>query len=318
MDSTTQQRKQQRTETPSPEVDDKPDITKRRRSSQLDLLSGSSMHADDPNVQEMLARLSTDEVETAARATYEYVKHPSLQTRDAYAARVCRRYLESKHGDVDLATEKVKSTLQFRRDYDLEGIMKAFEDPNSDYAAPLQKNLSDRKFYVQGFDREGRSTLFFIPRCTRSFDKEWHLKEALYSIERAIACSKAGDSTINAVVDFSGFSLTKHCPPIDIGKEFLTTLRSHYAGQINKIFLLDCPTSFSMLWTIFSPFVGTNTRDKIKFLSGDNSKSELTDLYDLGEMPSFMCPGGKKNRELDIEEYLFDIPFDQAFDDTHQ
>lgn len=295
--------------------EDQARMMKRRRSSQLELL-GYYKHEKDSKVLQVLSSLDHDEIETAARACYDYVQHPSLQTRDAYAALICQRYLESKNGDVELATEKVRKTLQFRKDLDIEGLMKAFDDPQSEYAAPLQQQLSEQKFFVEGYDKDGRSTLFFIPRNTREFDKEWHLKEALYSMERAIACSKADDFTINAVVDFSGFSLTKHSPPIDIGKDFLTTLRSHYAGQINKIFLLDCPTSFSILWTIFSPFVGTNTKSKIEFISGSSGKSKLLEFYDLEEMPSFMCTGGQKNRELDMEEYLFGLRFNQAFDEA--
>lgn len=290
-------------------------MSKRRRSSTLEL-GGHYQAEQDSEVLQILEQLSNEELETAARASYEYVQHPSLPQRDMFAARICRRYLDSKQGDVELATQKVKKTLHFREDYDVEGLMKAFDDSHSDYATNLQKNLSEQKFFVQGYDKEGRSTLFFIPRNTRGFDKEWHLKEALYSIERAIACSKSQDHTINAVVDFSGFSLLKHSPPIDIGKEFLTTLRSHYAGQINKIFLLDCPTSFSMLWKVFSPFVGTNTRSKIQFVTGEKNKAKLVDLYDLEEMPSFMCPKGGKNRAFDLEEYLFELKFDEAFDET--
>jgi hypothetical protein len=346
---------------------------KRRRSSPHDLVVVERMsgighdqqeqdHADGSyEIQGMLEHLSSEELETAARACYEYVKKNRLpclssndktkrQQRDIYASHICRRYLHSKRGDVALATRKVKKTLQFRNDYDLEGLMTAFDDKNNNSYCRLQKNLSERKFFVQGYDKEGRSTLFFIPRNTRGFDKEWHLKEALYSIERAIACSKvwtpatctatctsstsseeddsssSSSSTVNstttmiapvnAVVDFSGFSLSKHSPPMDIATQFLTSLRSHYAGQINKIFLLDCPTSFFVLWKIVSPFVGTETRNKIHFCSGAKSKAKLlTEWYDLEEMPSFMCPGGGKNRDFDLEEYLFELPFDRSFDE---
>jgi len=272
-------------------------------------------------VQQVLDNLSNDELEMAARACYGYVQHPSIHLRQVYASRICQRYLESKKGNVDLATQKVQATLQFRKEYDLEGLMTAFDnDDSNNYAKThLKKELSHKKFFVQGYDKQGRSTLFFIPRRTRGFDKEWHLKESLYSIERAIACSKCHDHTINAVVDFSGFSLTQHCPPMDIGKEFLKTLRSHYAGQIHKIFLLDCPTSFFILWKVFSQFVGTDTRNKIELISGEFSKKTmLTNMYSLEEMPPFMCPGGGKVRDLDLEEYLFETRFDEAFDECPQ
>jgi len=305
---------------------DEPHIAKRQRSCQAldvgDLLQvvdkGLASYPD--GVRTVLANLSCDELETAARACYEYVQLPSRQTRDHYASRLVLRYLNSKKGNVELATLKIRQTVQFRKEYDLEGLMKAFaqddidDDCNRNYATQLQKHLSEKKFYVQGFDKQGRSTLFFIPRHTRGFDKEWHIKEALYSMERAIACSHSSDHTINAVVDFAGFSLSQHAPPMDIGKEFLTILRSHYAGQIHKIFLLDCPTSFFILWKLLSQFVGTDTRAKIEFISGEGSKHKLLSLYEIEEMPPFMCAGGGKVREFTVEEYLLERKFDEAFD----
>jgi len=272
----------------------------------------------DKQANEMLANLDNEEMETAARACYEYVKDPKGEERDEYAKRICLRYLKSKKGDLELATEKVKATLQFRKDYDVEGLMTAFDDADSGLATNLQKQLSEKKFYVMGYDKEGRSTLYFIPRRTKSFDKVWHLKEAIYSMERAVACSKSRNHTINAVVDFEGFHLTKHSPPLDIAKEFLTTLRNHYAGQIHKIFLVNCPSSFSFLWKMVSPFVGTNTKSKINFVYSYKDDSALTALYDTDELPSFLAPAGTKNRELNLEEYLFELPFDESFDEVRR
>lgn len=270
----------------------------------------------DPDVRGVLNELGDDELETAAKTIYKYVQNPSPDTRELYATSIGRRYLDSKNGNVALATKKLKKTLQFRQDYDIEGLMTAFEDRNSKTAQNLYNEVKDKKFYVQSYDKDGRATLYFVPRNTTRFDKEWHLKEAIYSIERAIACSKTLDGTINAIVDFSGFSIRKHSPPMDIGKEFLTTLRSHYAGQINKIFLLDCPASFNILWKIFSPFIGTNTRSKIEFLSGRKQKAKFTKWYSVEEVPPFVHPDGCKDRDLDVNEYLFELRFDEAFDQT--
>jgi hypothetical protein len=274
----------------------------------------------DSKVDFVLSQLSPQDIETAARASYEYVQNPNVSDRNRYARRIVQRYLDSKKGDVEVATHKLKATLTFRREIDVDGLMKAFDinddDPNNDYAEPLAKHLSCNKFFVQGYDKQGRSTLFFIPRLVQGHDLEWTVKEAVYSIERAIACSKADDRTITAVVDFSGFSMTQHTPPLDIGKQFLTTLRSHYAGQIHRIYLLDTSSTFEFLWKIFQPFVGTSTRNKIHFVSGKSSKLQLDEFYDLDQVPSWMIPGGKKNRTLDLDEYLFETHFNEAFDEN--
>jgi hypothetical protein len=303
--------------------EDKP-MVRRRSSSTMkrkeSLSKRSSLTDKDSKVNFILSTLTAEEVETAARACYEYVQNPNKSDRNEYARRIIQRYLEAKKGKVDVATQEVKATLKFRRDINVKGLMNAFDRDKStnDCTEPLQKHLSCKKLYVQGYDKQGRSTLFFIPRLVEGHDAEWTLKEAVYSIERAIACSKTEDHTINAVIDFSGFSVYRHSPPVDIGKQFLTTLRSHYAGQIHGIFLLDTPSAFSILWKIFQPFVGTATRSKIHFLSGARRKQQhLTDLYDLDQVPSWMIPGGTRNRSLDLEEYFFERRFNEAFDEDN-
>eukprot|EP00934_Nitzschia_sp_Nitz4_P002480 Nitzschia sp. Nitz4//scaffold172_size47551//21306//22211//NITZ4_007143-RA/size47551-processed-gene-0.16-mRNA-1//1//CDS//3329538756//2470//frame0 len=268
-----------------------------------------------PDVQLMLESLSPLDLETAARTSYRYLKHPTPQLRDFYAIRLCQRYLESKK-DVSLALDKMRKTLKFRREMDLDGIMTLFDHDMHDskdhpVASHLERRLAHQKCHVQGYDKQGRSTLLFVPRNTKDFDQEWDLKEALYTMERAIACSNAEDGTINAVVDFSGFSILRQSPPLSYGKTFLSTLRSHYAGQIHKIYLLDCPPSFSMLWTLFSPFIGTSTREKIQFLDG-NDKEQLKEHYELDQMPSWMCPGGTHDVPMDLPKYLYELPFDEC------
>ena len=265
----------------------------------------------------ILCQLSQEELETAARASYEYVKDPVPSQRNCFAWRLVERYLHSKRGNVVLALEKIRKTLAFREEIDIEGLITAFDsdsETTDERKSSLEKHLSSKKLVVQGYDKEGRSTLYFVPRNAKGHD----IESAIYSIERAIACSKAKDSTINAVVDFSGFSMTKHSPPLEIGKAFLTTLRSHYAGQIHRIYLTDTPISFSILWKIFSPFVGTNTRDKINFVNGErNRKKELTKVYDLDQVPAWLVSGGKNNRPLDVDEYLHSLPFDKTINERN-
>jgi hypothetical protein len=236
--------------------------------------------------------------------------------RYEYAKCMALRYLESKKGKVDVALKKLQATLQFRKEIDIVALVQAFDDNNDNdnikhpYAVPLYKQLESKKLYVQGYDKEGRATYIFIPRLVQGHDAEWTLKEALYTMERAIACSKESDHTINAIVDFNGFQPLKDAPPLDIGQEFLSTLRSHYAGQVHRIFLLDAPRSFSFLWALLKNFVGTTTRHKIQSVSGKKQKEKmLSEFYDKEECPTWMRSEGQKNRDLDVQEYLYQIPF---------
>lgn len=281
--------------------------------------SSSSSTEGETEADIILSRLTSDDLEIAALASYEYIQltNPTHSDRVCHARKIAKRYLNSKN-NVEKATTKLKETLEFRRKLNIMGLITAFNIRNQT-SIDLYKHLSDKKFYVQGYDKKGRSTLFFIPRLVRGHDSEWTLKEAVYSIERAIACTKSKDGLINAIVDFSGFSITKHSPPLDIGKQFLTALRNHYAGQIHRIYLLDTPPSFAFFWKIFKQFIGSKTKEKIYFISGEQQHTSklllLEDAYSLDQVPSWMLRGGEKNRPLDLDAYLFGTPFNKAFDE---
>ena len=283
-------------------------------------LFGSKRHLGSVSPQEkkqlayMLGELTADELELAARSSYTYSK--SSQTQQAlkqkYAQHFALKFLRSKNNE-QKALESLKATLQFRLEKDIDGLRLSFDDPDSPYREPLRRQLESKMLKVQGYDRDGRSTYIFTPRYCQSHDEEWTIKEHIYTLERAIACSTAADKSVNAVVDFNGFSVLRHAPPTSIGQEFMRTLRNHYAGSVHEIFLVDAPVAFNALWNIFKPLIGSKTRGKIHFVKGKHNK--LSKWYDKEQAADWMIPGGVKNRELDVEEYLFKTRFNESFDE---
>jgi CRAL/TRIO domain len=342
-----------------------PDGTRTTRPSILNLAlrsfsGGNKTHADEveatdsstsQKLLDMMLLLSPEEMEMAARSSYSYLVTarnnnnnnkdgsttaavpPATEDTKIHAKQMAQRYLESKKGNVEGALEKLKATLKFRQETEIENLICCFDDntqpppakqnnqPNQNspcdesLSSRLQARLESKHLYVQGYDKDGRSTFVFCTPKVPPHDVEWTLKEALYTMERAIACSKALDGTINAVVDFKGFRPLTHAPPLEIGKQFLLALRNHYAGQMHKIFLVDAPTSFRWVWNMFQGFVGTKTRDKIVFVSGERSKRTIiSEHYDASEAPSWLLPEGTLNGEFNVERYLWKIPFDEPYD----
>lgn len=283
---------------------------KRRRPSTI-----PADRSTEKQIQYMLSQLTPEELEAAARVDYEYLQNPGAESPEVFARPMALRYLKSKK-DPELALAKMRSTLAFRKDIDMDGLRLAFEDPFSPYSEPLEKMLSSGKNFVQSYDKEGRATHVFVPRMTKKHDSEWTLKESLYTMERAIACSKAADKSVNAVLDFRGFNAITHAPPPALGKDFLLALRSHYAGQVHKIFILDAPAGFAWIWKIFQPFLGKATQDKIIFVSGRKQKEKVLGKYYAPEQATeWMLPqtGKMVDRPLDIQEYLWKTPFNKAF-----
>ena len=138
-----------------------------------------------------------------------------------------------------------------------------------------------------------------------------------------------------------GFNpLFKHTPPpLDIGKQFMLTLRNHYAGCINKIFIIDAPSSFSLIYNMFSSFIGNETKSKIQFIKSTNTEDadSFLESYDENEIPSWLMlkkTNKKQNKQekkkkqrcltaalndtddcidIDIQKYLYEIPFNQPY-----
>ena len=286
----------------------------------------------------ILSQLTTKEIEIAARAaSYEYLIASSsniilFEETKKYAKQYIERYLNSKTSsskkkpiNVEDVLQKITSTLHFRREMDVEKLITACTTTKEGeyyYAHRLQKQLSSKHMFVQGYDKDGRSTFIFRPRYVQhnNHDKEWTIKEAVYTMERAIASTKTPDNkTINAIVDMNGFNPIKHSPPFEIGKEFMLTLRNHYAGYIHKVYIINPPSSFTWIWNMFQSFVGSTTRSKINFIHTTRKhgiEQQLRTEYDHDEIPFWLLTSSKKKNGCEND---FDIERSCAvvFSDAH-
>lgn len=268
------------------------------------------------DIDYILSELTDDEIDIAARASYRYQKNSANSNNDGekihFASEMIQRYLTSK-SDKIIALQKLKATLQFRKDMNLNNLLQMTNDNKNE----LYNFLKDKKSYVQGYDKCGRSTYIFIPRnVTDHKDCKQTINGHVWSIEKAIACTKSIDNTVNVVVDFNNFSLYSHSPPLTVGKELMTILRNHYVGHINKIYLINPPSAFTLLWNIFKSFAGSKTKKKMIFVNTNSiDNNSINQDYTKEQVTSWMIPTGEKNRELDIIEYLDVLPFDKSFDE---
>ena len=169
-----------------------------------------SNHQEEKLLQHMLGQLSGEEMETAARASYEYqaklddvgdsvcTTNPAgTQCREHHARKMAQRYLRSKSNDAEKALRKMKDTLAFRQRVKVDELVTAFDDVNNDNHKPLKEHLQSEMLYVSGFDKQGRSTFVFVPRKVQHHDADWTIKQHVYTLERAIACSKAEDKEVS-------------------------------------------------------------------------------------------------------------------------
>lgn len=255
-------------------------------------------------VKQMVNLLTDDEREHAARSSYKYLwkavnskeeTKDLAEDREFYATQMAMRHLSSKKGNFDVAIQKLRNSIQFRKDTDLDGLRLCFhadeldlDDETRQRYAEYREKLEDRmetgRVYVCGYDKHGRAIYTIYAARTKNFDADWFLRESLYNFERALACTEREsgglEQSITVIGNYTGFS-SKHAAPMSISHEFMNCLRQNYPGRVKRVYLLNTPTSFLFFWSILKPFIGTDTRKKIQFVSNDRQRekafSELRD-----------------------------------------
>jgi hypothetical protein len=319
---------------------------------------------------QMVQALSDDEKEHAARSSYTYlwksVNTPEqvkeskafIEEQNKMAKAMAMRFLKSKKGNYDVAIQKFRSAIKFRKEWDVDGLRLCFQADKLDlddatrkryamYRERLSERMPTGRAYVCGYDKEGRAIYTIYAARTKDFDPEWFLKESIFNLEKALACTERESSglkeSITVIGNYTGFQ-SKHSAPMSISHRFMDILRQNYPGRVHRVFLLRTPFSFLMFWSLLKPvsfskansgvctvcecmteykfsfcilafqFIGTDTREKIIFLSELHRQEEFADLVSLDQAAPWMLDGGRKIKEFDANEYLNKIPFDECFD----
>jgi hypothetical protein len=319
-------------------------------------MNNNNTTKEDALLDAMLKQLTDEELEIAARSSFRYlmrrvstaavegsnggdVAAPSicsthqqeLETEQRFHARaMARRYLLAKDGDMAVALARMKATLTFRQEYDVDALRLCFSqdsaiassvDPNAmgTFRKALIETMAQNALVVQGCDMQGRAFFVGVPRHHCSFfDPTNYVMDRLYTLERAIACAEAnGQEQVIAVMDYAGYNPMRHDPPMDVIKQVLQNLRSHYVGRLHRIYIVNAPLSMRALWRIIKPFAGRETRSKLIFVADDPAEKKrlLSPTVDRTQAPAWMMPEGQlpHGGPIDLVRYLKETPFDQPY-----
>ncbi len=318
-------------------------------------LTPSPSFKEEQLCETILNALSESEIETAARSSFEYFMSVVLGSTNGdgnsngdsdgdgngdededededddsikkmYAMKMARRHLIAEKGDTDSAIRKMKSTIAFREEMNIDEMRQCFYNLQDESRVMvetrkgLEKELADGKHFVRGHDLEDHAFFIIFPRHYTSFDKDWYLKGKLYSLERAIAYSEriSGGSVekVNVVFDYNGYVSDKHEPPLSLIKELLFCLRDHYPERLRHMFFVDAPFRFRAFWTLVKPFIDPVTKKKIRFVSGNAQKqSTFEDFVAPEQSMAFMHKDGTKPLDFNIEKWTYMVPFDHDVD----
>jgi len=307
----------------------------------------TSSHATyrDEMVNAILQELSDDEREMAARVSFQYTQQQtsSQQQRqqEVYARQMIQRHIsnDSKTSDtkttVKGALRKVRNTLRFYQDKNIhETIRTIFDHTTSQNKeeGTQQQALThylgpEGKMFVRGYDRQGHACLHVIARNSppgTHQDREGAMLAFLYSLERAIACSEnhqarkhnCNDGMIVGCIDLKGFQLW-HIPPLVVLVEMVLLLKDMYRDRVFCIYLVDAPLLARYMWNLLQPFIYYKLKNKCVFVTGQAEREHVFGAgnFDLDQCMPYQHPGGKRTKPMDMDKYLRQRRFDQAYNE---
>jgi len=204
------------------------------------------------------------------------------------------RHLRADKGNVKVAIRKIKETIAWRKDFEVEKIAKCFEEGGDEEMRKIirEENASGKIYVRGGYDNDGRATMYMRPHHENTKGETNQMRHLVYNLERAIACTQrnSGYEMINLMIDFDGYRL-RDAPPLSTSKHTLHILQHHYPERMFKAYVCNPPFAFRAFWTIIHPFLDPLTKEKINFCHGKAGVAKVAERYDLANVEK--CGGGE-------------------------
>jgi len=211
------------------------------------------------------------------------------------------RFLRARKFDLDKSEKKIRATLEFRKKWGADTILK-------DYTPPKLLVQYFPEGYLPGSDRAGHPVAILslgqidLKGMMKTFSHDELFKYKVYTMEvlentfqeNTKETGKLVD-TVTAIIDMQGLS-SYHLwrPGLLLWNEFMQVEEMHYPEIVNKGLFVNCPRIFNTIYAFCKPFIDPNTRDKLEVL-GSNFKEKLKDL--VSEDTLLESYGGKVKKE---------------------
>lgn len=221
-----------------------------------------------------------------------------------------RRYLRGEKGKVDSAVKKLKNTLKWRKEFEVDKIVQGgFDDL-------MRNENATGKMYTRCYDKEGSAVMHMKPGLENTYSETDQMRHLVYILERAIAAtnkrSNGTQEKICILISFEGFSAW-NSPPMSTTRHTLTILQDHYPERMKRAFICHPPAYFKVFWGLASPFIDPVTKEKVVFCSNETGLGRVKELMD--DMTKVEeCAGGTAKREFVSSEFI-SLPFHKTFDE---
>ncbi|KAL9938733.1 hypothetical protein V8E36_002452 [Tilletia maclaganii] len=195
------------------------------------------------------------------------------------------RYLGATNWDLNAAKARIKSTLEWRRDYKPECI-----SPDE-----VKGEALTGKHLISGFDRQGRPFYTVTPRNENTKNYDLQMRYMVFSFERVISIMPKGVYQLNMVMSLEG-NTSANQPPMSQSRIALNLMQNHYPNRLARAICNRGPWFFTPFFRVISPFIDPVTRAKVFF------NPPMTSLADPSQITT-EWEGGQHDYEWDFESY---------------
>ncbi|RHY24964.1 hypothetical protein DYB32_008592 [Aphanomyces invadans] len=228
------------------------------------------------------------------------------------------RFIEACRGDMDEAKRKYAKYLQWRQDNDIDHLLLR---PHPHFTIkesyPQTTHKRDKFGHLVAYELAGnmrKGMQHFLSRGVVEDDVIAHLgfyNEFLWTV---LDRRPYPDGVMLKVIDMQGVSMS------DFGGDVVNFMKAcssvgeaYYPERLFKIFIVNPPSWFNMVWKAVSPLVNPKTRDKIHVVRGQKEiQKALLEYIDASNLPDVYggtcsCPGGclaNSDDEIVLREYV--------------
>lgn len=165
----------------------------------------------------------------------------------------------------------LKTSLEWRRTFGVAGL--APEEFESD--------LQSGRMYVSGHDTAGRPVLVIRKRADRMepTNTDGYLRFLVFSLESAARAMQGGAEQWVWIMDMAGYSRA-NSPPLSVSLATLRIFANQYPERLHRVYFVDAPPVFSLLFGALKPFIDPVTAAKIAFLKSAELKQKMAGAQD--------------------------------------
>ncbi|EGE81010.2 CRAL/TRIO domain-containing protein [Blastomyces dermatitidis ATCC 18188] len=164
------------------------------------------------------------------------------------------RYLRATKWDLAAATNRLRGTLTWRREYGLAKL-------TPDY---MSVENETGKQVILGYDVNARPCLYLNPARQNTAYSERQVQHLVFMVERVIDLMGPDQESLALLVNFSDTRSGQNAT-IGQGRQVLSILQNHYPERLGRALVVNIPFLIHGFFKLITPFIDPLTRTKLKF-----------------------------------------------------